>query len=301
MAIERHDGNEPAVDSGAARTDGGEHRAGPCGERRAGDRPIPEERRSRSELHAALRATDTGTDSPARPMNRDAPRTTPDGAWEWKGLRLEPDANRVADRELSARRSAEGRGDDGKYGDRGITPAMRRVEAKLDHGTLVPDTEKFALKTPARFKEKLAKMIARYPERTTDQLASSIHDGIRYTFVFGTSGYADGFRKAQAEVAKEGYELSLLRPSWNDPDYKGVNSRWCDKASGLLFEVQYHTHESWSAKQATHDVYEKLADPRTTPEQRPQLEKEQRRITAGVTVPDGAIDIAYYSAKEQDA
>ena len=159
MAIERHDGNEPAVDSGAARTDGGEHRAGPCGARRAGDRPIPEERRSRSELHAALRATDTGTDSPARPVNRDAPRTTPDGAWEWKGLRLEPDANRVADRELSARRSAEGRGDDGKYGDRGITPAMRRVEAKLDHGTLVPDTEKFALKTPARFKEKLAKMI----------------------------------------------------------------------------------------------------------------------------------------------
>ena len=107
MAIERHDGNELAVDSGAARTDGGEHRAGPCGERRAGDRPMPEERRSRSELHAALRATDTGTDSPARPVNRDAPRTTPEGAWEWKGLRLEPDANRVADRELSARRSAE--------------------------------------------------------------------------------------------------------------------------------------------------------------------------------------------------
>ena len=301
MAIERHDGNEPAVDSGAARTDGGERRAGPSAERSVGDRPIPEERRSRSELHAALRATDTGTDSPPRPVNRDAPHTTPDGAWEWKGLRLEPDANRAADRELSARRSAEGRGDDGKYGDRGITPAMRRVEAKLDQGTLVPDTEKFALKTPARFKEKLARMVTRYPERAPDQLASSIHDGIRYTFVFDTSGYADGVRKAQAELANEAYELRLLRPSWDDPDYKGVNSRWCDKASGLLFEVQFHTHESWSAKQATHDVYEKLADPRTTPEQRPQLEREQRRITAGVTVPDGAEDIAYYSAKEQDA
>ena len=188
MAIERHDGNEPAVDSGAARTDGGEHRAGPCGARRAGDRPIPEERRSRSELHAALRATDTGTDSPARPVNRDAPRTTPDGAWEWKGLRLEPDANRVADRELSARRSAEGRGDDGKYGDRGITPAMRRVEAQLDHGTLVPDTEKFALKTPARFKEKLAKLICSEPDQTYQlDLAHEIHDGIRYTFFFDTS------------------------------------------------------------------------------------------------------------------
>ena len=41
---------------------------------------------------------------------------------------------------------------------------MRRVEAELEHGTLVPDTEKFALKSPDRFKEKLAKMISVEPE-----------------------------------------------------------------------------------------------------------------------------------------
>ena len=36
---------------------------------------------------------------------------------------------------------------------------MRRIEAELKHGCLVPDTENFALKSPDRFKEKLAKMI----------------------------------------------------------------------------------------------------------------------------------------------
>ena len=53
-------------------------------------------------------------------------------------------------------REAEGRDVDGNYGEHGLTPAMRRIEAQLDHGHLVEDTEKFALKDPDRFKEKLA-------------------------------------------------------------------------------------------------------------------------------------------------
>jgi hypothetical protein len=298
MAIERHDGNEPAVDSGAARTDGGEHRAWPCGARRAGDRPIPEERRSRSELHAALRATDTGTDSPARPVNRDAPRTTPDGAWEWKGLRLEPDANRVADRELSARRSAEGRGDDGKYGDRGITPAMRRVEAKLDHGTLVPDTEKFALKTPARFKEKLAKMTAIEPGRPPSELSREIHDGIRYTLLFSVERYSSGVDAACLQIATSGYTLIGLKPSWSGVEYKGINSQWKDPASGQLFEVQFHTSDSWAAKQATHDAYERIASPETPPAERSRLREYQREISARIPIPPGALDFFPYKSKE---
>ena len=38
----------------------------------------------------------------------------------------------------------------------GLTPAMRRIEAELDHGELVAETEEFALKSADRFKEKLA-------------------------------------------------------------------------------------------------------------------------------------------------
>ena len=139
MAIERHDGYGPAVDSGAARTEGGDRPARPLGERSTGDRPVPEERRSRSELHAALRATDTGTDCAPRPAHRDAPRTTPDGAWEWKGLRLEPDANRRLAQELiGAPTRPKDRDADGKYGQTRHNPAMRTLEGSLDHGPLVP-------------------------------------------------------------------------------------------------------------------------------------------------------------------
>ena len=37
---------------------------------------------------------------------------------------------------------------------------MRRIEDQLEHGELVPETEKYALKSLDRFQEKLAAMIA---------------------------------------------------------------------------------------------------------------------------------------------
>ena len=131
----------------------------------------PDEPRTRAELYAAGRAADRVPD-----VSRaaDEAHTTADGGWAWKSLRLDPPANHVADQQLAARRSAEGRHPDGTYDDRGLTPALRRVEAQLGHGTLIPDTEKFALKSPDRFKEKLAKLTARYPDRDTTQLASAI-------------------------------------------------------------------------------------------------------------------------------
>ena len=116
----------------------------------------PDEPRTRAELYAAGRAADRVPDVPRA---ADEAHTTADGGWAWKSLRLDPPANHVADQQLAARRSAEGRHPDGTYDDRGLTPALRRVETQLDHGALIPDTEKFALKSPDRFKEKLAKMI----------------------------------------------------------------------------------------------------------------------------------------------
>ena len=254
------------------------------------DKP-PAEPRSRAELYADLRAADR-----ARPTDND--HTTPDGGWSWKGLRLDPAANHVADQQLAARRAAEGRHPDGNYDDHGLTPALRRVEAQLDHGTLIPDTEKFALKSPDRFKEKLAKLTERYPDRDVGQLASAIHDAIRYTFIFDLPHYVDGVGAAEQKLAAQGCRLRLRKPSWDSTDYKGVNSRWQDPSGHVQFEVQFHTSESWEAKQATHDIYEKMTDPTTTPSQRSRLEEAQRRISARVTIPEGAAGIAHYRAED---
>ena len=87
-------------------------------------------------------------------------------------------------------------------------------------------------------------------------LASRIHDGIRYTFEYDDQYYTIGTEETEAALSRSGYELITRKPSWDNPDYKGINSQWRDPDSGLLFEVQFHTHASWHAKQKTHLAYE---------------------------------------------
>src|SRR5215470_4770162 len=178
----------------------------------------------------------------------DAPHVRPDGSWECEGRELTPEQSRIADQALARRRDIEGRDMDGSYRDSGLTPSMRRIEAQLDHGHLAEDTEKFALKGPDRFKEKLAKLIERYPGTDPSELASSIHDGVRYTFIFDFESYTEGVGVGQERLADAGYDHIETKPSWDSEEYKGVNSRWRESSTGVIFEVQFHTQESWDAK-----------------------------------------------------
>jgi len=274
-------------------------------ETRTSERPdpvaetVPETRdreESYQDLHAYHRAPGCSSDV----TSPDRVELNADGRWAWKGLELDRHANRVADEQLAMRRQAEGRDDEGGYGEGGITPSMRRIEADIEHGSLVPDSENFALKSPDRFKEKLAKLIDRYPDEPADKLASAIHDGIRYTLVFPAEDYASGVADATQRLRDTGYDLRLRKPSWDADDYRGVNTRWWDTEGRVLFEVQFHTPESWEAKQRTHDIYEKLCDTRITPAECKQLEEQQRRIVASIPVPPSVGTITYYLKGQSD-
>ena len=233
-------------------------------------------------------------DSPADPELADKPHIASDGSWDWRGRHLEGDESQTADEVLAESRTAEGRDSDGNYGEHGLTPAMRRIEAQLDHGCLVEDTEKFALKDPDRFKEKLADAIARNPDKSCLELAKEIHDTIRYTFIFSAEGYTDGLWDAHSKVEAAGYELEVRRNSWSSEEYKGINTRWFDPASEKLFEIQLHTQDSWQAKQQTHQAYERMKDPRTPPSEVMWLREYQKLISEAVPIPSGAPDIPEY-------
>jgi hypothetical protein len=211
-----------------------------------------------------------------------------------RGENLTPEQVRLAVRTLGQCRLAEGRSVFGSYGDTGLTPAMRRIEDQLEHGELVPETEKYALKSLDRFQEKLAKLIARFPGDAATDLAARIHDGIRYTFLFEAHRYVDGIAETRSRLSIDGHELIELKPSWDSNEYKGVNSRWRDSASGVLFEIQWHTPESWEAKQKTHDAYEKIHDLTTPVDEVERLRDYQTAVCAEVPVPPGALQIQWY-------
>jgi len=224
----------------------------------------------------------------------DAPLTGPDGSWEWNGRYLTPDESRIADEALGRCRIAEGRNVFGGYGHSGLTPAMRRIEAQLEHGQLLADTEGGALKPADSFKRKLADLILRHPDKSAEELALEVHDGIRYAFIFDTEHYADGTLQAHSRFKGNGFDLEVRRNCWQNREYKGINSRWRDPAHDLVFEVQFHTAASWDASERGHSLYEAITDPATPPEERARLRSIYAGMSAAVPVPRGCSNIPDY-------
>lgn len=226
----------------------------------------------------------------------DQARTNPDGTWEWKGYKLPPERSRFADQTIAKCFDVEGRDMNGDYGARGLTPAMWRIEAQLEHGHLVEDTEKFALKDPDRFKEKVAKLIAANPDMSPAELVRRIRNGVRYTFIYGDAHYSSGVTEACGTIAAAGYELYECSNAWIDETkvYQGVNSTWREAEHDLLFEVQVHTPASWQAKQESHPFYEVIESPLSTKEQRAEAARRQRDIFSEVPIPPDVIAIHSY-------
>ena len=219
------------------------------------------------------------------------PRTGPDGSWAWNGRHLTPEQRLIAENALTRCRVAEGRNVFGSYGQSGLTPAMRRVEAQLERGQLLPDTEDRALKSPDLFKERLADLITRHPDKSAEELSHEVHDGIRYAFVFETEHYAEGTLQVHSRLKGHGFELEARWNGWESREYKGINSRWRDPAHDLVFEVQFHTASSWDVWQQAHASYQQIIDPRTSPAERMRLRAVHAEKSAVISAPPGCTAI----------
>jgi hypothetical protein len=238
------------------------------------------------------------SDSPADPHlpAADQARTALDGSWDWKEYHLTPEQVRGAEQGLTKCHDMEGRDAEGRYGERGLTPAMRRVEAQLEHGQLVPDTEQFALKDPDRYKEKFAKLIATEPGTDLSDIVTKINDGVRYTYTFQDEHYTSGVLHLCSVLTDAGFEPYERKNAWTDESkaYQGINSSWMERDAGQLFEVQMHTPASWKAKQESHGAYEIAEAPNSSPQDRANALKEQDRIFSEVPIPPDVQDIPSY-------
>jgi hypothetical protein len=195
-------------------------------------------------------------------------------------------------RMLAVCRAAEGRNMFGSYGERGITPAIRRIAGQLPHGGLAPDSEADSLKDAGRFSAKLARLIARFPGTPAEDLAASISDGVRYAFTFEPALYTESTQLVHRKLKAQGFELEARRNRWTSPEYKGIWTRWRDPAHDQAFEVQFHTAASWAVVRQTHDAYVKITDPGTAPSERARLRALQVAAAADATPPPECMEIS---------
>ncbi len=178
-----------------------------------------------------------------------------------------------------------------------ISANVRTIEQENTSGGRLEGFD-FRLKGDDRLKEKVAEGLATTaPDARAEQVLREVPDAIRYTFCLRPENYAGGFHDIKARLESFGHEMDQSKNSWGATEYKGINTRWVTQ-EGQRFEVQFHTPESFHAKQSvTHGAYERLRNPLTSDAERGELEAFQREVSSQIKVPDGAVDIPDYKRK----
>ncbi|ALG09273.1 scabin-related ADP-ribosyltransferase [Kibdelosporangium phytohabitans] len=210
-----------------------------------------------------------------------------DGSWSWKDeFSLTPEQNQAVDDFLPTFEKV-GHGEDGKGGIRGV---MQDIEQSVPYTRL--EGLQYDLKGADRLKEKVADRLEG-ATTTPEEVLRGIPDAIRYTFSLSTGDYTRGVVRITDDLRQRGFEEVRRTNFWNvgmdENPYQGINSRWRDPESGLMFEVQFHTPESWHVKSETHDAYEYEHTGKI--EDRPMWNRYQREYFETIPVPPGVQSI----------
>jgi hypothetical protein len=209
----------------------------------------------------------------------------PEGSWRGDGNQyLSPDQHAQAKDVIARVQQAE----------ESLTKDMTAIQRENTCGGRLAGMQ-FRLKDEDRLKEKIAEVLKRVPDRSVDDVMRTIPDCIRYTVCFAAANYSDGYREVKQRLVAYGHEMIYAKNHWHEnPEYKGINTRWITP-EGRQYEVQFHTAESFHAKQqVTHMAYERLRNPLTDDRERDELRALQRDTTSWIIVPEDAADIPDY-------
>jgi hypothetical protein len=281
-----HDSNPAGQDAGHARQDAGHADPAQRAEHadHADDRASEGWRAALPQLQARWERHEERWPAEQRPpvdRSKDAP-----GSWRGDtGDYLSYEENLVTEQTLDRVRKAEPE----------VTRTMKTIEAEVPGARL--EGLEYCLKGEDRYKEKIAARIAVKSERTVEKEAAAMPDALRYTLQFSTESYVDGCLEASRQLRDHGCQPVLRRNSWENSQYKGINSQW-RTAEGQKFEMQFHTAESFEAKQLTHGAYERLRNTLTDKREMGELRAFQRQVAERIPVPDLVGGIIDFSEKD---
>jgi hypothetical protein len=209
----------------------------------------------------------------------------PEGSWRGDGNQyLSPEQHAQVREVIAGVREAE----------KSLTTDMLAAERENTCGARL-DGMKHRLKSEDRLKEKIAEKIEHEPGRGPGDALREISDAIRYTFCLEPDNYADGYRDLKRRLESGEHRMIYSRNHWrDDPGYKGINTRWVTP-EGQRFEVQFHTPESFFAKQQlTHLSYERGRNRLTGRSERRDIEAFHQEVCAFIRMPSEVESIPSY-------
>ena len=277
------------------------HNEGGAARGKAREMPDPDERgRVYDAMQAHVSAETSAQLLPNRQPEGTGERTYRDDVSRFQEMRAEHEKRWPTAERSAVDRSAHPE----RHADADAIVRMREAEPRVSEDVQAIEQDnkyggwlegfKYRFKDEDRLREKIAAKLEVEPGMTVAGALREVGDAIRYTYCFQPESYARGYYDIKVRFESRGHEMYYSQNHWNDPEYKGINTRWVTP-QGQRFEVQLHTPESHHAKEyVTHWAYERIRDPATSDEERGQLKAFQREVSSWIRIPNGATDIPEY-------
>ncbi len=144
-----------------------------------------------------------------------------------------------------------------------IEPSLTRLLTSLENNEIKLVGLDFKFKTEESI---IRKMFDNYKEDATNTYYESvINDTLRYTLVINPETYELNIIKILQQLNENGFTFEYINNAWGKKVYQGINVK-LKAPNDLTFEIQFHTEDSYSAKEEmTHEYYE-IARSKSVPE-----------------------------------
>ena len=125
--------------------------------------------------------------------------------------------------------------------------------------------------------------------------AADVKDAVRYTAVFDTDNFTQGYNNVKKSLEAKGYTEERCKNFYADYAegnslQKAVQCVYRD-SNGNRLELQFHTYESQGAKEVNHPLYEQSRAASTSASQKKILDDRMTAISSHVPDPDGVMTI----------
>ncbi|MGA4049337.1 XopAD/skwp family type III secretion system effector [Ralstonia nicotianae] len=197
---------------------------------------------------------------------------------------------------LEIAQAARQLGERARQMDRRITPMLRKVVQ--DAGAALAG-ERLRLKSEDSLIEKIRQLVAR-KRMALRQVLPSINDALRYSVVLPPDRFAEGSRRIQAALDAQGHVRTKLTNHFTKaPEPFSAVNVTLRSPEGHLWEIQFHTRESFALKERYHDLYKELHRLRlegAPAERLRELTRPAREAFRAVPLPPGCENITDWEA-----
>ena len=123
-------------------------------------------------------------------------------------------------------------------------------------------------------------------EKAIEASAGKINDALRFTMILDPVTYVAKIRAVVAALEAKGYTFVRLWNGWtrSGGTYMGANATF-KTPKGQLFELQFHTKETFKIKSETHHLYEQSRSRVTTAAEKAALDQQQKDAYKGIKIP----------------